>query len=47
LDGNGNLLPFNVREGKIEVGRQGINAEGLRYLALLSKQIYVDGQIIW
>ncbi|MCP1226169.1 hemagglutinin repeat-containing protein [Sebaldella sp. S0638] len=45
LDGNGNLLPFNVREGNITVGRDGINAEGVRYLALLSKSINVDGQI--
>ena len=45
LDGNGDLLPFNIRGGKIEIGREGINAEGVRYLALLSRQMYIDGQI--
>ena len=45
LDGNGDILPFNIRGGNIEIGRQGINAEGLQYLALLSKQISIDGQI--
>jgi filamentous hemagglutinin len=45
LDGNGDLLPFNIRGGKIEIGREGINAEGVRYLAFLSKQISIDGQI--
>ena len=41
LDGNGDLLPFNVRGGRIDIGREGINAEGLQYLALLSKQMYM------
>jgi filamentous hemagglutinin len=45
LDGNGDLLPFNIRGGKIEIGREGINAEGVRYLAFLSKQISIDGQV--
>nr|WP_256478680.1 hypothetical protein [Sebaldella sp. S0638] len=45
VDGNGNLLPFNIRGGDITVGRDGINAEGVRYLALLSKNINIDGQI--
>nr|WP_256478730.1 hemagglutinin repeat-containing protein [Sebaldella sp. S0638] len=45
VDGNGNLLPFNIRGGDITVGRDGINAEGVRYLALLSKSINIDGQI--
>ena len=45
LDGNGDLLPFNIRSGRIDIGRDGINAEGVRYLALLSRQMYIDGQI--
>ncbi|MDR2878747.1 MAG: filamentous hemagglutinin N-terminal domain-containing protein, partial [Fusobacteriales bacterium] len=45
LDGNGEIQPFNIRGGRIEVGREGINAEGLQYLALLSKQISIDGII--
>ncbi|MCP1226240.1 hemagglutinin repeat-containing protein [Sebaldella sp. S0638] len=45
LDGNGDLLPFNIRGGQIDIGREGINAEGLQYLALLSKRMYIDGQI--
>ncbi len=45
LDGNGDLLSFNIRNGRIDIGREGINAEGVRYLALLSKQMYIDGQI--
>ena len=43
LDANGEIQPFNIRGGSIEIGRQGINAEGLQYLALLSKQISIDG----
>ena len=45
LDVNGNLMPFGIRGGDITIGRQGINAEGLRYLALLSQKINIDGQI--
>ena len=45
LDANGNLMPFGVRGGDITIGRQGINADGLRYLALLSQKINIDGQI--
>ena len=45
LDANGNLMPFGIRGGDIQIGRQGINAEGLRYLALLSQKINIDGQI--
>ena len=45
LDANGNLMPFGVRGGNITIGRQGINADGLRYLALLSQKINIDGQI--
>ena len=45
LDSNGDIQPFNIRGGSINVGREGINAEGLQYLALLSKQISIDGII--
>ncbi|MCP1226225.1 hemagglutinin repeat-containing protein [Sebaldella sp. S0638] len=45
LDGNGDIQPFNIRGGSIDIGREGINAEGLQYLALLSKQINIDGII--
>ena len=45
LDANGDIQPFNIRGGKIDIGREGINAEGLQYLALLSKQISIDGII--
>ena len=45
LDGNGDIQPFNIRGGNIEIGRQGVSAEGLQYLALLSKQISIDGMI--
>ena len=45
LDANGNIMPFNIRGGDISIGREGINAEGLRYLALLSQKINIDGQI--
>ena len=34
LDGNGDLLPFNIRGGKIEIGREGINAEGLQFIVI-------------
>ena len=45
LDQNGELVPFNIRGGDIIIGRQGINAEGLRYIAFLSQKINIDGQI--
>ena len=45
LDANGDIQPFNIRGGRIDIGREGINAEGLQYLALLSKQISIDGII--
>ncbi|MBP9477967.1 MAG: hemagglutinin repeat-containing protein [Sebaldella sp.] len=45
LDANGNIMPFNIRGGDISIGREGINAEGVRYLALLSQKINIDGQI--
>ena len=45
LDSNGDIQPFNIRGGSINIGREGINAEGLQYLALLSKQISIDGII--
>ena len=45
LDANGDIQPFNIRGGRIDIGREGINAEGLQYLALLSKQISIEGII--
>ena len=30
LDSNGDIQPFNIRGGSINVGREGINAEGLQ-----------------
>ena len=45
LDANGDLMPFNIRGGDITIGRQGINADGLRYIAFLSQKINIDGQI--
>ncbi len=45
LDANGELMPFGIRGGDITIGRQGINADGLRYIAFLSQKINIDGQI--
>lgn len=45
LDSNGNIAPFNIRTGNIEIGRNGIDASGVTQLALLSKQIYIDGPV--
>ena len=45
LNSEGNIQNLTINKGKVEIGRNGLDASKLEQLSLLSKQITIDGQV--